>query len=106
MADEITTALSRITDQQIIDGLRCTRNPNAPDGADCENCPWISVHEYDVDEWTACDVWRLQSAAADRLEALSKGLHGLMAQLKKEQQRTVTAEPEQVYIGRRLGHAQ
>ena len=83
MADEIMNTLSGITDQQIIDGLRCTRNPNAPDGADCEACPWISVHEYDGDEWTTCDVWRLQSAAADRLEALSKGLHGIMAQIKK-----------------------
>ena len=107
MADEIMTALSKITDQQIIDGLRCSAAPGGtPDGMDCDRCPFKIADELDGEELICCDVDGMAKAAADRLEALSKGLHGIMAQLKKEQQRTVTAGPEQVYIGRRLGHAQ
>ena len=84
MADEIMTALSKITDQQIIDGLRCTAAPGGtPDGMDCGSCPFKIAEELGGEELIACDVDGMAKAAADRLEALSKGLHGLMAQLKK-----------------------
>lgn len=98
---------SKITDQQIIDGLRCSAAPGGtPDGMDCDRCPFKIAEEMDGEDWISCDVDGIAKAAADRLEALSKGLHGLMAQLKKEPRRTVTAGPEQIYIGRRLGHAE
>lgn len=67
-----------MTDQEIVQALRCTSTPGGPTG-DCTKCPyWKTEHltakqkeKLGTDEWTGCDVDKVGMDAADLIERLT-----------------------------------
>ena len=86
-----------MSDQELIDALRCTAHPGGPVG-DCKKCPFLRTEHIGTDlakmagkdEWESCDVDGVAIAAADRLAnqnthilALQKEIEGLRAKLPR-----------------------
>lgn len=67
-----------MTDQEIVQALRCTSTPGGPTG-DCEKCPYWKTEQLTaeqkeklgVDTWTSCDVDKVGLDAADLIERLT-----------------------------------
>lgn len=86
-----------MSDQELIQALRCTSHPGGPVG-DCKKCPFWAVEKLDKDmakevgtsEWTSCDIDRIGIVAADwianqntHILALQKEIEGLRAKLPR-----------------------
>lgn len=67
-----------MTDQEIIQALRCTSTPGGP-SEDCTGCPYYRKEQLDaelkekleVDTWPSCDVDKVGMDAADLIERLT-----------------------------------
>lgn len=84
-----------MSDQELIQALRCTSAPGGPIG-DCEKCQFWKTEnltpeqseQLGTDEWASCDIDHIGLEAADRLAnqnthilALQKEIAGLRAKL-------------------------
>lgn len=85
-----------MSDQELIQALRCTSTPGGPIG-DCEKCSFWKTEnltpeqseQLGTDEWASCDIDRIGLGAADRLAnqnthilALQQEIEKLRAQLR------------------------
>lgn len=67
-----------MTNEEIVQALRCTSTPGGPTG-DCEKCPYWKTEQLTaeqkeklgVDTWTSCDIDKVSTDAADLIERLT-----------------------------------
>lgn len=67
-----------MTDQEIVQALRCTSTPGGPIG-NCEECPYYRREQAEgefkeklgTDTWASCDVDKIGMDAANQIERLT-----------------------------------
>ena len=92
-----------MSEQELIQALRCTSAPGGPIG-DCEKCPFWKTEnltpeqseQLGTDEWASCDIDRIGLEAADRLANQNTHIAALQQEIEKlrrqnEQLREATA---------------
>ena len=79
-----------MSDQELIQALRCTSTPGGPIG-DCEKCPFWKTEnltpeqseQLGTDEWASCDIDRIGLGAADRLANQNTHIAALQQEIAK-----------------------
>ena len=79
-----------MSDQELIDALRCTAHPGGPVG-DCKKCPFLRTEHIGPDlakmagkdEWESCDVDGVAIAAADRIANQNTHILALQKEIEK-----------------------
>ena len=79
-----------MTDQELIQALRCTSAPGGPVG-DCKKCPFLRTEYigadlakiFGQDYWETCDMDAVAIAAADRIANQSTNIAALQKEIEK-----------------------
>ena len=106
-----------MSDQELIDALRCTSHAGGPVG-DCKKCPFLRTEHIGSDlakmtgedEWESCDVDGVAIAAADRIAnqtthilALQKEIAGLREALRWVHDGLYLCDPEKNTVCKKSG---
>lgn len=106
-----------MSDQELIQALRCTSTPGGPIG-DCEKCSFWKTknltpeqsEQLGTDEWASCDIDRIGLGAADRLAnqnthilALQKEIAGLRKAVRWVHDGLYLCDPEKNTVCKKSG---